>query len=143
MATDLFHAFFLEVWRRFNANLCTSSSPWHATVQEWIGHYEAGTEPKRGGGTSKLMHPWRCMHLQRGVARALLNEWFGEPVIATIASNPEARCALRIQRCMLESVVALYDYAPWASHVIRRFCSIDERKYGGGKHATGKRGREE
>lgn len=143
VATDLFHPFFLEVWRRFNANLRAESSPWHSVVQEWVQHYAAGTEPKRQGGASKLMHPWKCMHLQRGVARALLEEWVGEPVVRRTESA-EARSAMRIQRCMLESVIALYDFAPWASHVMRRFCSIDERRYGstGASGATGKRGRD-
>lgn len=134
IATDLFHSFFLEVWRRFNSNLRAEGSPWHDTLEKWVAHYNNGTEPARLGGASKLMHPWRCMHLQRSVARSLLEEWFGEPVVQRVES-PEARCALRIQRCMLQSVIALYDYAPWASHVMRRFCSIDERRYGSGKRA--------
>lgn len=138
VATDLFHGFFLEVWRRFNANLRAETSPWSSAVASWISHYESGTTPGRSTGASKLMHPWRCMHLQRGVARALLDEWFGEQCIGKV-SSAEARCALRIQRCMLQSVIGLYDYAPWASHVMRRFCSIDERRYGG----ASKRGREE
>lgn len=146
VVTDLFYSFFLEVWRRFNSNLQAQGSPWHDTVQEWIAHYKAGTEPKRSGGASKLMHPWRCMHLQRGVARSLLEEWFGEHAIRRV-ENAEARCALRLQRCMLEAVISLLDYAPWASHIMRRFCSIDERKYVGGaarRGATGqKRAREE
>jgi len=138
VASDLFHAFFLEVWRRFNANLRAESSPWHDTIEAWVLHYQKGTEPKRSEGASKLMHPWRCMHLQRGVARSLIEEWFGEHAIQRVGSA-DARCALRIQRCMLASVISLYSYAPWASHVMRRFCSIDETRYG---NATGKRGRE-
>lgn len=139
VATDLYHAFFLEVWRRFNANLRASNSSWNDTINAWIEHYKTGTTPNRSSSHAKLMHPWRCMYLQRGVARALLDEWFGEQVVEKI-SSAEGRCAVRIQRSMISSVVSLYDYGPWASHVMRRFCSIDERKYGG---APGKRVREE
>jgi hypothetical protein len=142
VATDLFHPFFLEVWKRFNNNLKAEPSKWKPVIDEWVAHYEAGTAPPRSSVHAKLMHPWRCMYLQRGVARALLEEWFGEAQVQMVNSS-EARSALRIQRCMLESVITLYDYGPWASHVMRRFCSIDERKYGGAGSSTGKRAREE
>lgn len=138
VVTDLFHAFFFEVWRRFNVNLRADTSPWHDTVETWVLHYQAGTEPRRSEGASKLMHPWRFQHLQRGVARSLLEEWFGEGQIQMV-NSPEARSALRIQRCMLSSVIELFDYGPWASYVMRRFCSIDERRYS----TTGKRTRED
>ena len=78
------------------------------------------------------------MQLQKGVARHLLTEWLGEPAIRRVDAA-ETRCALRLQRCMLHDVVELYDFAPWTSHVIRRFCSVAEQHTWGGGGAKRRR----
>ena len=124
LATEPFHEFFAEVWKRFNANMCKQGSPWADKVKRWLAHYAAGTHPSRASGEGKLIHPWRVMHLQRAVARALLEERYGEEKIFPLSSTDKA--AARLQRGLLGSLIDVYDYAPWGAHLVRRFCSMDD-----------------
>lgn len=128
LATDAYHAFFAEVWRRFNENLKRPGGPWSDKIARWTAHYEAGTQPSKGKGESKLIHPWRVMYLQQGVAKALLEERWGEEVVLKTCSTPNERAAARVHRALLHRLVTVYDYPPWASHLIRRFCSMDEHR---------------
>ena len=128
LATDLYHEFFGEVWRRFNANLKHPGSPWADKVARWLAHYAAGTTPPSANGERKLIHPWKMMFLQKSVARQLLNERLGEAAVLRTATDATERAALRVERALLTRIIEVYDYAPWASHLIRRFCSMDEHK---------------
>ena len=127
LATDAYHAFFSEVWRRFNENLKRPGTPWSDKIARWLEHYEAGTTPARANGEAKLIHPWRVMYLQQSVARTLLEEEWGESTILKMQTSDE-RAAARMHRALLHRLITVYDYPPWASHLIRRFCSMDEHR---------------
>lgn len=127
LATDAYHAFFSEVWRRFNDNLKRPGTPWSDKIARWLEHYEAGTTPARANGEAKLIHPWRVMYLQQSVARALLEEAWGESSVLKM-QTPAERAAARMHRALLHRLITVYDYPPWASHLIRRFCSMDEHR---------------
>lgn len=135
LATECFHEFFAEVWKRFNDNMRREGSPWADKITRWLEHYANDTTPPRANGEAKLIHPWRLMHLQKSVAKALLTERYGEPALSHL-SDPETRVCMRYQRALLSGLIDVYDYAPWGSHLIRRFCSMDE-------HRAAKRRREE
>ena len=126
LATDAYHPFFSEVWRRFNENLKRPGGPWSDKIARWTTHYEEGTQPSKGQGESKLIHPWRVMYLQQAVARALLEERWGEENVIKTCSTPNERAAARVHRALLHRLISVYDYPPWASHLIRRLCSTDE-----------------
>lgn len=128
LATDAYHAFFAEVWRRFNENLKRPGGPWSDKIARWVTHYEAATQPDKGNGESKLIHPWRVMFLQQSVARALLEERWGEEAVLKTCSTPTERAAARVHRALLHRLITVYDYPPWASHLIRRFCSMEEHR---------------
>ena len=127
LITELYHDFFAEVWRRFNDNLRNANSPWAAKLARWEAHYAAHTTPPRTDGEAKLIHPWRVMALQQGVARALLAELYGEREVLKQTDGAE-RAAMRIYRALLNQLVTHMDYAPWASHLVRRFCSMEEHR---------------
>jgi hypothetical protein len=128
LATDAYHPFFSEVWHRFNDNLKRPGGPWSEKIARWETHYYAGTHPDKGLGESKLIHPWRVMYLQQGVARALLEERWGEASVLKTCDTFNDRAAARVHRALLHRLVAVYDYHPWASHLIRRLCSADESR---------------
>ena len=127
LATDVYHGFFLEVWKRFNDNLRREGAPWAEKLKRWMEHYKAGTAPPRANGEAKIVHPWRVMYLQKGVAEALLTELYSEAKVLT-AGSTRMRTALRVQRSLLSTFIASYDFAPWAAHIIRRFCVADEQR---------------
>ena len=135
LATECFHEFFAEVWKRFNNNMRHEGSPWADKLERWLEHYANDTTPPRANGEAKLIHPWRLMHLQKSVARSLLAERYGETALSQ-HPDPSTRVSMRYQRALLSGLVDVYDYAPWASHIIRRFCSMEE-------HRAAKRRREE
>ena len=116
------------MWRRFNDNLKRPGGPWSDKIARWNAHYVEGTQPTKGKGESKLIHPWRVMYLQQGVARALLEEMWGEEKVLKTCATPNERAAARVHRALLHRLVAVYDYPPWASHLIRRFCSMEEHR---------------
>jgi len=127
LATGPFYDFFAEVWRRFNASLRAEGSPWAEKLKRWLAHYHAGTTPPRANGEAKLIHPWRVMHLQKRVAKTLLHERYGEPAVLALEAG-EARAAMRVRRALVGALIDVYDYAPWAAHVMRRFCSMEEHR---------------
>ena len=127
LATEAYYDFFAEVWRRFNNNLKRPGTQWSDKIARWLAHYEAGTTPDRKNGEAKLIHPWRVMYLQQSVARLLLEERWGEAVVLKL-STPNERAAARMHRALLNRLINLYDYPPWASHLIRRFCSMDDHR---------------
>ena len=127
LATDAYHEFFAEVWRRFNSNLKHPGTQWSDKIARWLKHYEAGTTPPRANGEAKLIHPWRVMYLQQSVARVVLEERWGEAVVLKM-QTPNERAAARMHRALLNRLIDVYDYPPWASHLIRRFCSMDEHR---------------
>lgn len=127
LATEMWHGFFAEVWKRFNDNLRREGGPWADKLKRWMDHYQAGTTPPRANGEAKLIHPWRVMFLQKGVAGALLTELYSEAKVLT-AGSTRMRTALRVQRSLLTTFIASYDFAPWAAHIIRRLCAPDEQR---------------
>lgn len=137
LVTEQLHAFYSEVWRRFNHNLQQDDSAYAEKLARWRAHYAEGTAPTRTGQEAKLIHPWRFMRLQQGVAAALLNEWHSETEVLKM-DDSDTRLAMRVQRALLHSLNAHFDYAPWASHIIRRFCPAEDRKV-----SLSKRSREE
>jgi len=136
LVAEPYYDFFAEVWKRFNDSLCHESSPWSGKIRRWLEHYEAGTTPPRANGEAKLIHPWRAQHLQQAIARTLLEETYGETTVLALAT-PESRASTRLFRALLSSVIEAYDYAPWASHLVRRFCTMEEHR------AAAKRKRED
>lgn len=136
LVAEPFYDFFAEVWKRFNNSLRHESSPWSAKLTRWLEHYTAGTTPPRANGEAKLIHPWRAQYLQQSIARTLLEERVGESQVQALPTA-EARAAHRMYRAMLSGVIEAYDYAPWASHLVRRFCTMEEHR------AAAKRRREE
>ena len=127
LVAESYHDFFAEVWKRFNDSLRHEGSPWHAKIVSWLEHYAAGTVPTRANGASKLIHPWRAQRLQQSVARMLLEERYGESVVQTLATS-ETRAAARLYRALLGGVIEVYDYVPWASHLVRRFCTMQPHR---------------
>ena len=121
LATELFAPFFLQVWRKFNANMTAFGSPWSEKLEAWLEHYNDGTTPGRSDG--KLIHPNKLMYLQKTIAQSLLHELYGEASL--IAMPAERRARLRLERALLTSLIAVYDFSPWASHVIRAFCAVN------------------
>ena len=126
LVSEPYYDFFAEVWKRFNDSLRHQSSPWGAKIARWLEHYQAGTAPPRANGEAKLIHPWRAQYLQQGIARALLEEKYGETKLVTMEIKD--RAATRMHRALLSGVIEAYDYAPWASHLVRRFCTMDEHR---------------
>jgi len=127
LITDVYGDFFAEVWCRFNANMRHEGSPWGAKLERWLAHYENGTTPPRASGESKLIHPWRAVFLMRSVAQTLLAETHSDDKIKTF-SDANTRAALRVQRSLIASLIRVLDHAPWAAHIIRKFCVHSERK---------------
>jgi hypothetical protein len=126
LVAEPYYDFFAEVWKRFNASLRHSSSAWGGKIARWMDHYAAGTTPPRANGEAKLIHPWRAQYLQQSIARVLLDERYGEQVVQEM--DPNARAAARLHRALLGRLVESYDYAPWASHLVRRFCTMEEHR---------------
>ena len=127
LVSEPYYDFFAEVWKRFNASLRHPSSAWGGKIARWLDHYNAGTTPPRANGEAKLIHPWRAQHLQQSVARAPLDERYGEAKVLQLPT-PHERAAARLYRGLLGGVVEAYDYAPWASHLVRRFCTMEEHR---------------
>ena len=69
-------------------------------------------------------------------ARNLLEEQYGEAKVIALPTL-EKRKTMRLHRSLLSGVIAAYDYAPWASHLVRRFCTMEEHR------AAAKRKRDE
>lgn len=127
LVAEPYYDFFAVVWKRFNDTLKHPGSPWGGKIARWIEHYNAATTPPRANGEAKLIHPWRAQHLQQSIARVLLQELYGEAEVLNLRTGPE-RTAARLHRALLGSVVESYDYAPWASHLVRRFCTMEEHR---------------
>jgi len=136
LVAEPYYDFFAEVWKRFNDSLRHESSPWNSKIKRWLEHYTAGTTPPRANGEAKLIHPWRAQHLQQAIARNLLEEQYGEAKVIALPTL-EKRKTMRLHRSLLSGVIAAYDYAPWASHLVRRFCTMEEHR------AAAKRKRDE
>ena len=127
LVAEPYYDFFAEVWSRFNDGLRHENSPWGAKIKRWMDHYAAGTTPPRANGEAKLIHPWRAQHLQQGIARKLLEEKYGEQFVM-VFPDPNVRASTRLFRALLSGVIEAYDYAPWASHLVRRFCTMEEHR---------------
>lgn len=120
--TDLFADFFSEVWKRFNDVLCAEGSPWRETMDEWKAEAMRPSEaPPR---SKKLMHPYRVMQMQQGIANTLLNERFG-PAVQEAETSPAARASLKLHHALIKEVVNRMAYAPYAGHMTRRFCPTE------------------
>lgn len=124
LLTDLFPCFFEEVWVRFNDSLLDPDSEWAPVVESWRAASSdgAGNSP---ACTGKLMHPWRMMLLQKEMAGDLLAiRLRGDDEFIDAPAN--VRAARKLATALLQQIVQRMAYAPFAGHVIRRFCPVPD-----------------
>ena len=120
IVTDLFPEFFGRAWARLNDHLASAESEWHTVVQEWRAAARQGTSRP---GTAKLMHPWRLMRLLKGVAEAMHAEECGRAAESGGGELVDrSRAARRLEEALLAQTIERLAYAPFAGHVLRRFC---------------------
>lgn len=124
LLTECYRPIFAETWKRFNSKIRHADSEWSPKIARWIAHVESGNDRAPPG--AKLIHPWRAMRLQQAICRDILEETHGENVAGALSDQRE-RTGLRLHRALLHRLINVLDYAPWAPHIIRRFCAGDRK----------------